>query len=183
MPRPRESQIRVMEQVEELVPLYHQAVQDERVREIPLLQQRVADICGPHVVPVLMNLIGRYYAEKGLYKSAVDEKQKLLDALLAAPRRVAKLLGRIDEQVDDETEHCWALVEGPPHQAVRFGADVDPDEVCAGLPDEPVWVWLVESMGVTTVAGQIEPTGQLEGGMEQVMVFEGLVEGGADHVK
>ena len=62
----------------------------------PLLQQQVAEMCGPHVVPILMNLIGRYYAEKGLYKSALDEKQELINSLLAAPRRVAKLLGRID---------------------------------------------------------------------------------------
>ena len=183
MPRPRVNQARVMAQVEELVPLYHRAVQEERAHELPLIQQQVADICGPHVVPILMNLIGRYAAEKELYKSALDEKQELIDRLLAAPRRVARLLGRIGDEVDDPAEPCWAIVEGPPHQAVRFSADLEPDEICAGLPDEPVWVWLVESMGAATVVGRIDPPSLLEVGMEQVMAFEGVVKGGDEDVK
>jgi hypothetical protein len=180
MPRQQIRQDRVMAQVEELVPIYHQAVQDDRAREIPLLQQKVAEMCGPHLTSILMNLIGRYYAEKSLYKSALDKKQELLNALLAAPRRVVKLLGRITECVADETDQSWAIVEGPPYQAVRFSDDVDPDEVCAGLPEKTVWVWLVESMGAMSVAGRIAPPLLLNSGMERVMVYDGPVEEGDD---
>jgi hypothetical protein len=127
-----------------------------------------------------MNLIGRYYAEKGLYKSALHEKQELINTLLAAPRRVVKLLGRVTECVADQTEQSWAIVEGPPYQAVRFSEDVDPDEVCAGLPEETVWVWLVESMGAMSVAGRIAPPFRLDNGMERVMAYDGPVEEGSD---
>jgi hypothetical protein len=175
--------------VETLLPMYHEAVKGNRTDEIELLHAHVADVCGmAHVVPVLMSLLGRLYAEKGTYKAAVEEKQQLIDSLLTAPRRVTRLLGRIEPSHDDQTDARghgqtdagWAIVEGPPHQAVRFGADVDPDVVCAGWPDEPVWVWVVESMGVASVAGRIDPPLPLNAGLERIMVFEGLVEGGDD---
>jgi hypothetical protein len=109
-------------------------------------------------------------------RAALEKKSKVLDSLLAAPRRIVKVLGLVYEEDGSGESIAWAVLQGPPPQAVRFHADVSPHEICEDHPEDPVWVWLVESPDGLVVLGKIEPPPLLHIGIETEMVFEGLVE-------
>ena len=95
-----------------------------------------------------------------------------IETMLAAPRRLAKVLGIVREQRDG-MEHAWATIEGPPPLAVRCAPDVDTEELCPVCPGEPVWVWLLESEGSVVVGGRVTPPPLLQASLGQEMAFEG----------
>ena len=165
------------------VAIHDKAVQEGNPAALPRLVRRVLEICGPdRALIALATLAARYHGEKSALKAGLDKKSRLLDSLLAAPRRLAKLLGVYREQVDARAEEAWGIVEGPPHQAVRLGPNVDPDEICPDQLDVPVWVWMIESAGTLVVAGRIDPPPLLLAGLEREMVFEGFAEGEENNV-
>jgi hypothetical protein len=141
------------------------------------IEKRVLEICGAtRVIATLLAIAGRYRAERVLLDAALEKKSQVLDSLLTAPRRVARVLGLVYEEDETGQRVAWAILQGPPSQAVRFHAGVSPQDICENHPEEPVWVWLAESVDSLVVLGRIEAPPLLQAGIEREMVFEGLVE-------
>jgi hypothetical protein len=106
--------------------------------------------------------------------------------LLAAPRRIEKVVGLIRDEREGGGLDVWAVVQGPPHRAVRFHPELDPEQVCPDQPDEPVWVWLLESADGLVIVGKITPPVALLAGegLDRELSFEGIVEeGGHDDLE
>jgi hypothetical protein len=163
-------------ELEAKVAAYGQAIEqgdsetrDRIFREVLVRWGHIALVEG------LMVLAARARAENSALTSSLREKERLFEAMLAAPRRLAKVLGIVREERDG-VEEPWAVVEGPPHLAVQCVPDLNPEELCPDWPDEPVWTWLIESEGSLVVAGRITPPPLLQAGLEQEMVFEGFLE-------
>jgi hypothetical protein len=162
--------------VEQELAKYLAAAEQSDARSMASVAGRVMEMCGPvRIAPVLLDIASRYRAQRMALQTALDRKSLVLDSLLSAPRRLAKALGLIHEKSEAGEEVTWAVLQGPPHQAARFHADVSPRDVCDDCPDKPVWVWLAESPDGLAVVGRIEPPPLLQAGVEREMVFEGLV--------
>jgi len=130
---------------------------------------------GEPVVAVLLQLASRRTAELCAMQDAYAKKSATLDSLLAQPRRIAKAVGLIHDESEGE-RITWAVIQGPPDQAVRIGANLSPEQICEDCPEHPVWVWLAESAQSVVVVGKITAPPLLQVGTQRAMVFEGLVE-------
>lgn len=133
---------------------------------------------GGEVVQMLLARLAVVEAKAGAIQAALAQKTALLESLLAAPRRVTRLLG-LTRDCEDETEGgqevVWGIVAGPPVQACRFHRTVDPEGIWD--PDERVYVWLVESAQGAVIRGRIQPPPLVDVGLEQEVVFEGCLDG------
>ncbi len=167
----------IVRAVEAELARYMAALEQGDIGARATIESRVLEICGGgRVLSILLAIASRYRAERTMLQAALEDKSQVLDSLLAAPRRIARVLGLVHEEVEAGEPIAWAILQGPPPQAVRFHADVAPDEVCEDHPEEPVWVWLAESADSLVVLGKIQTPPLLQVGIEKEMVFEGLVE-------
>jgi hypothetical protein len=147
------------------------------LRSLPVIENRVLEICGGgRVMSTLLGIASRYRAERTVIAAALESKSQVLDSLLAAPRRIARVLGLVYEDDALGEPVAWAILQGPPCQAVRFHSDLAPHDVCEDHPEDPVWVWLAESAEGSVVLGKIQAPPLLQVGAEKEMVFEGLAE-------
>lgn len=179
MPRGRQTPTAVQQLVEEHLAAFTAAIEHGNVERRALIASHLVEACGPvETTDALLSLTGRCRAENVALKSHLEEKNELLQSLLAEPRRIDRVLGLIREQADGR-ESVWAVLKGPPYQAAQLGPGVVPEEVCPEDPNEPVWVWLIKgSEESLVVAGTIDPPVLLEAIVENEMVFQGFVETG-----
>lgn len=175
--RPEDPSDPILPAIEQEVANFAEAVKRGDAAAQAAIVGRVAALCGlDRALVVLLGIAGRYLAERAVVQAALNKKTLILESLLAAPRRIAKVVGLIRETSESGEEVTWAVLQGPPPQAVRFQAELAPQEVCSDDPDEPVWVWLAESADGLAIVGKIEPPRLLHASVEREMVFEGFVE-------
>jgi hypothetical protein len=144
------------------------------------VMNRLIERFGSQVVEVLLARIAAAEGRAGAIEVALAKTKGILASLLAAPRRIDRLLGLVrasdDEGDDEEEEVLWGVVAGPPVQACRFHERVDPEAIWD--PEERVYVWLVQSADGLVIRGRIEPPPLVDSGLEREFVFQGVVEEG-----
>ncbi|MDM8008758.1 MAG: hypothetical protein QUV05_21685 [Phycisphaerae bacterium] len=136
---------------------------------------RLIERFGSQIVERLLTRLAAAEARVHAVEEALAKTRNLLDSLLAAPRRIERLLAVVPEDHDGE-EVLWGLVAGPPVMACRFHKDVDPEAI--GDPDERVFVWLVQSADGLVIRGRIDVPPLVDSGLEREFVFQGVVEEG-----
>jgi len=187
MTRTRASDEGALAAIEEEMAHYDRALREGELRRIPEIEGRLVQRCGPeNVLRQLLHYAARTRARMLAYQQDLEKKVRLIQRILAAPRRIGRVLGLLREGPDEQdaaepgAEDVWAVIKGPPTQAVRLHPDLDPAEVFPEPVEEPVWVWILESADSLVVTGRITPPALLvaEEGLRREMVFEGLVEEG-----
>jgi hypothetical protein len=178
MPNVPESNPELINRVIEVeIARYMAAHEQGDIHSFAAIESRVLEICGgARVVPTLLGIASRYRAERTAMQTALEDKSEVLDSLLMAPRRIARVLGLVYEEDEMGEPVAWAILQGPPCQAVRFHAALAPHDICEDHPEDPVWVWLAESADGLVVLGKIQAPPLLQVGVEKEMVFEGLAE-------
>ena len=186
MPSPRQPRPAARPSAESYIDAYSMAVQDGQ-RDLRLsIANDVVEKLGPlKAADQLLSAAGRLQAEGRVLREKLDERNQLLASLMAEPRRIDQVLGLIDEPDEQGGSQAWAVLKGPPNQAVRLSGHLDPEEICPDQLEQPVWVWLINSDGGLVVAGRIEPPALLSATPERELVFDGfadsLAETGDEH--
>ena len=141
------------------------------------VMNRLIERFGSQIVEMLLARLAAAEARCTAIELALAKTKGLLASLLAAPRRVDRLLGLVPGGDDEEEEQVlWGVVAGPPVQACRFHEHVDPKAIWN--PGERVFVWLVQSADGLVIRGRIDPPPLVDSGLEREFVFQGVVEEG-----
>jgi len=162
--------------VQKELELFSQAIETGDQNGIIGVMSRLIERFGSQIVEMLLARLAAAEARARAVEAALAKAKDLLASLLAAPRRVDRLLGLVPEHENGEVVQ-WGLVSGPPIQACRFHKDADPTAI--GNPDdERIFVWLVQSADGLVIRGRIDVPPLVDSGLEREFVFQGVVEEG-----
>jgi len=163
--------------VQKELELFSQAIETGDQNGIIGVINRLIERFDSQIVEMLLARLAAAEARARAVEAALAKTKDLLASLLAAPRRVDRLLGLVTDDGDEEEEQTvWGVVAGPPVQACRFHEKADPAAIWN--PDERVFVWLVQSPDGLVIRGRIEPPPLVDSGLEREFVFQGVVEEG-----
>ncbi len=124
MPRLQQSRAAIEQRTEQHLAAYIQAVQQGDSASLAVIASSLAESGDSvEVLNAMLRVAAQCRAENAVLKTHLDEKNELLQSLLAEPRRIDQMLGLIREQSNGR-ETVWAVLKGPPCQAAPLGPGV-----------------------------------------------------------